>query len=125
MVANNRLTGLPDSFCKLTLLELDLSRQPVRELSPSRCWVSSASAHCNLASNQLPDLPLAITQLARLRTISLQGNPFTYGPEFLGVCDEPGAAVFVSAAVLVGCKRPLNEAKLIMVGEAMAGKTSR
>lgn len=123
VAANNQLTALPDSFCQLSLLELDLSGNQFATFPEPLLGVVSLRT-LNLASNQLPDLPLAITQLARLRTISLQGNPFTYGPEFLARATSPERLFSFLRQHSAGRKRPLNEAKLIMVGEAMAGKTS-
>jgi small GTP-binding protein len=123
VAANNSLAVLPDSFSELALLELDLSGNLFAAFPEPVLGIGSIRS-LNLAGNQLTELPLAITQLTRLRTINLQGNPFTYGPEFLTRATNPERLFSFIRQQAVGRKRPLAEAKLIMVGEAMAGKTS-
>ncbi len=109
-LSNNRLTTLPESIGKLSQL----------------FWLY-------LDNNQLTMLPESLRKLRRLWQLYLHGNEALGLPaEVLGpVWHESSPKPVKSAAILDyyfrtrgSKKRPLNEAKLILVGRGAVGKTS-
>jgi internalin A len=85
----------------------------------------------DLSSNQLSSLPPEIGKLEQLRTIDLRGNPIPIPPEILGPKQfwEPPGDIrtildFYFRTVNPEEIEPLYEAKLLVVGEGGAGKTS-
>ena len=83
----------------------------------------------DLSNNQLSSLPPEIGKLERLKTIDLRGNPIPIPPEILGPnLEQPGdidtILDFYFRTVNLEETEPLYEAKLLLVGEGGAGKTS-
>ena len=85
----------------------------------------------SLWSNQLSSLPPEIGKLEQLKTIDRRGNPIPIPPEILGPKQpwkEPGdidtILNFYFRTVNLEETEPLYEAKLLLVGEGGAGKTS-
>jgi len=85
----------------------------------------------NLISNQLSSLPKWAEALKKLETLDLRGNPLPIPPEILGAKEfwqgpSPAAETlgfYFSLQTETGSV-PLYEAKLILIGEGGAGKTS-
>lgn len=104
---NNRLIGLPDSVGNLTNLQV-----------------------LYLYSNRLKALPESIRNLQALRILSLHSNDElglpreVLGPHFgeEGTPSDPYAILDYYFRIRTG-KRPLNEAKLIVIGRGFVGKT--
>ncbi|HZI57186.1 MAG TPA: COR domain-containing protein [Verrucomicrobiae bacterium] len=107
-LSSNHLTALPESFRQLAdLRELDLGR------------------------NQLTAIPEFLTTLPNLTRLFLHGNPGLgipneiLGPTWDEVIDgkepKPPKEIF---EYIFSKRRPLNEAKLILVGQGGVGKTS-
>ncbi len=95
----NHLTGLPIGIGKLTNLET-----------------------LNIAFNRLIELPKKIEQLGKLKRISLQGNPLEQPP--LEIAEKGIEAIREYFKALGKEKQvPLNEVKVLLVGEGEAGKT--
>jgi internalin A len=94
----NEIVSLPDSIAQLVKLNyLDISR------------------------NAISPLPKGLLGLTQLQTIHIHGNPDSnLPPELVGV--HPLAALTYYFSTLVS--RPLNEAKVILVGRGGVGKTS-
>jgi len=96
---NNRLTSLPPEIGQLTKLENFYS------------W-----------NNLLSSLPPEICQLARLKTLKLDDNPLTSPP--LEIASRGIGAIRRYFIEIDTVSQPLNEVKIILVGEGAAGKTS-
>jgi internalin A len=132
--------GLP----KLT--ELYLGGQDVTEV-PANLNRMSSLRKLYLAGNSISVIPSEITQLSELEELDLRGNnieviPPTFGqlrgltyldlaenplavpPEILERVDQPQEVIDFLVRVETAEARPLNEAKLLVVGEAAVGKTS-
>jgi internalin A len=132
---NNRLTELPDSIGHLTQLEiLSLSNNELTTLPESVGQLTQLQT-LYLDNNKLMDLPKPLLSLAKLKWLYLHGNialklpAEVLGPEW-GSPDS--TAKWANAKEILeyyfrtrdNRRRPLNEAKLILVGRGAVGKTS-
>jgi internalin A len=108
LIHQNNLTSLPDSIGQLTKLR--------------KLWVQN---------NQLKELPESIRKLTLLQQLHLQDNaPLGLPTEVLGPptgisarhSENPATILDYYFRVRAG-KRPLNEAKLILLGRGEVGKT--
>jgi internalin A len=130
---DNQLADLPDSIGNLTQLQiLDLSNNQLTEL-PDSIGLLTNLEELYLDGNQLVALPESLQNLTALKSLYLHGNDGLGLPaEVLGSSWEDilGDKLANPAEILEyyfrvrGGKRPLNEAKLILVGRGSVGKTS-
>jgi internalin A len=128
---DNRLATLPESVTQLSRLQaLRLSFNQLTTLPESVAQLSQLQA-LYLDRNQLTALPEALRKLTRLGGLFLHGNDALGLPaEVLGAEWREGSTPAKPAAILDyyfrtrGRPRPLNEAKLILVGRGAVGKTS-
>jgi hypothetical protein len=123
-LSNNRITGLPKSLGQLTRLHtLNLSHNQLASLPVSLGQLSQLRV-LNLSNNRLVELPESLRQLKSLTSLLLDGNPeLGLSDESLGR-DQPLAMLEYYFKMRGGDKRPLNEAKLTLVGRGGVGKTS-
>jgi internalin A len=118
------LTELPESISQLTQLQcLELNGNLLTTLPD---WIGKLTQLqiLNLSYNILTDLPDALRSLKSLTTLRLEGNNGLGLPgELLVPLAKPGKILEYYFRLRDG-KRPLNEAKLILVGRGAVGKTS-
>jgi internalin A len=129
----NQLTVLPESVTQLSLLEeLSLTDNQLTTLPESVAQLSLLEV-LYLDGNQLTMLPEALRKLTRLEELFLHGNEALGLPaEVLGSTwrerpvppAKPAAILDYYFRTRGEEKRPLNEAKLILVGRGAVGKTS-
>jgi internalin A len=129
-LARNQLSELPESIAQLTnLTELYLLGNQLSELPESIAQLTNLT-ELNLSGNQLSELPKWVEELPNLKKLDLRRNPLPISPEILGVPElheDPGSVedIFNYCRQLrSGTVRPLNEAKLLLVGQGSVGKTS-
>jgi internalin A len=147
---NNKLTNLPPEIYGLyNLTDLYLRNNQIKELSGSISQLNQLQRlhlgdnqlaelpveighltqliSLDLENNRLQDLPPAIAQLRNLKKLDLRGNSLlSIPPEILGDTWENLGEPSVIAnywSQLQG-SQPLNEAKMIIVGQGSVGKTS-
>jgi len=126
---NNDLTTLPSELWTLTALQyLYLSHNRLKTLAPQICQLT-ALQELNLYYNNLTALPPEIGQLSNLHFLDLRDNsdfplPFPLPPEILAQVNNAQAIIRAYLDYLAGQRRPLNEIKLVLVGEGSVGKTS-
>jgi internalin A len=132
---SNQLKSLPPEIGKLTQLKgLHLSGNHLTTL-PLEIGKLKQLKELNLDDNHLTSLPPEIQKLSKLERIFLHDNPaLGIPPEILGPSWEdtissggeepatPQAILDYYFRTRVG-RRPLNEAKLILVGRGEVGKT--
>lgn len=131
----NRLKNLPDSFGRLASLQsLILSDNQLAALPESFADLAGLD-WLSLENNRLAMLPDSLERWLQPERLFLHGNEkLRLPPEILGPTPEElhdGAHPVHSAEILDyyfrlrrGVSRQLNEARLILVGPAQAGKTS-
>ena len=132
LVSHNFLKGLPAGLNGLTsLTNLKANNNELAEL-PRDIGEFPKLETLDLSANQLMELPETLNGLKSLRVIYLHGNDALGIPaEILGPPasdykarpSDAGVILDYYARLRAG-KRPLNEAKLILVGRGAAGKTS-
>ncbi|QHG21191.1 COR domain-containing protein [Nostoc sp. ATCC 53789] len=118
----NQLIQLPSEIGQLTNLEsLNLGENQLIQL-PSEIGQLIKLKLLDIRSNKLIKLPKAILQLTKLRTLYLENNLL---PEVPPEIQEKGLKGIINFyEQLEQAKDHLYEAKLIIIGEAAAGKTS-
>ncbi|MDZ8027024.1 MAG: COR domain-containing protein [Nostoc sp. DedQUE11] len=130
-LAWNKLSSLPLEIVHLTNLQsLDLSRNQLSSL-PGEIRQLINLQTLNLSDNQLRNLPREIRHLQNLKKLDLRRNPVPIPPEILGpknFKEDPGDVNeildFYFQVQDPTETEPLYEAKLLIVGEGEAGKTS-
>lgn len=121
---NNRLSALPPEIGELEqLLTLILHHNAITHL-PVELGQLRRLQHLDLHHNQLVSLPPEVGQLSGLQTLNLADNPLALPPEIVAKAENPTTLMTYYLDHLDGHKRPLNEAKMVLVGQGGVGKTS-
>ncbi len=122
-LSNNQLTTLSESITKLSnLTELNLSNNQLTILSESITKLSKLTT-LSLSNNQLTILPESITKLSNLTTLSLDDNPLERPPLEVAQKGIEAIGEYFRQLKEEGTDY-IYEAKLLIVGEAGAGKTT-
>ncbi|CAK8720402.1 hypothetical protein KKHLCK_09585 [Candidatus Electrothrix laxa] len=121
-LSGNKLTTLPPELFELAnLTQLNLSGNQLTSLPPDILHLKNLT-ELDLSNNQFTTLPLEVTRLTKLEKLYLKGCPLTSPPaEIAQQGIEAVRSYFVSLKEEV---QPLNEVKVILVGDGAAGKTS-
>ena len=124
-LSNNQLTTLPESIGQLTnLTELNLNGNELSTLPASIGQLTNLT-ELYLGDNQRATLPESIGQLVKLSSLHLFGNKKLGLPdEIVKKFNSPKEILDYYFANIHQGNRPLNECKLLVVGEANVGKTS-
>ena len=119
---DNQLTALPPELFQLTnLTELDLSRNQLTTLPPKICQLTNLTALL-LWNNQLSNLPPEVCQLSKLELLDLDDNPLVSPPP--EIAEKGINAIRRYFAALDKGQHPINDVKVLLVGDGAAGKTS-
>src|ERR1017187_1104871 len=130
----NQITAIPDSLSQLTQLQLlDLSRNQITAVPDSLAHLTQLQ-RLDFTRNQITAIPDSLAALENLTQLFLHGNPnLGIPPEVLGPSfgevnsDKPPKApreILAYYFAQRSSSKPLNEAKLILVGRGDVGKTS-
>ncbi|CAK8710821.1 hypothetical protein GKODMF_02145 [Candidatus Electrothrix gigas] len=121
-LSHNRLASLPPKIGQLTNLKrLNLTDNQLTHL-PSEISKLTNLTRLELRDNQLTILPPEICQLPKLKSLYLRGNPLTSPP--IEIADKGINAIRRYFVELEKSKQPLNEVKILLIGDGAAGKTS-
>jgi hypothetical protein len=135
ILRNNRLSAIPDAIARLrNLTELSLSGNQLSTVSDSIGKLGNLTL-LNLNSNRLTDVPDAIVKLRNLTYMDLSDNQLTAVPdaitqlhnlEWLDLSDNLVTAIknYFDQIKDKGEVVYLYEAKLLIIGERGAGKTT-
>ena len=128
-LSRNQLSQLPPEIGQLTSLQtLDLTGNQLSQLPPEIGQLTSLQT-LDLTGNQLSQLPPEIGQLTSLQTLDLTGNQLSQlPPEIKKYFDNPtDAAKEIPRYYRQILEQEIDhiyEAKLLIVGEGGAGKTT-
>ncbi|NJL39962.1 MAG: GTP-binding protein [Leptolyngbyaceae cyanobacterium SM1_4_3] len=129
-LSSNQISEIPVAIAQLTnLMVLSLWSNQISEIPAAIAQLTELET-LNLRDNKIEVFPNSLEELPKLKTLDLRGNPLPISPEVLGspnFKEEPGAVegIFNYCHQLRSGKvRPLNEAKLLLVGQGSVGKTS-
>jgi internalin A len=123
-ISHGNFIELPGNIENLkSLKELDLSFCGLKVLSPAIAKIQTLET-LNLSHNHLKDIPVEIRNQGKLKFLDLDNNGLFIPPEILEKKNNPQIILdyFFSS---IGLKKyPLNEVKLLVVGQGSVGKTS-
>ena len=120
---DNQLREIPDSISLLqNLLGLTLNDNQLRQIPDSISRLQKLS-ELYLSDNQLSEIPDSITCLQNLSTLDLSGNPLVNPPIEIAYQGIKAIHEYFREKAEEG-EDTLYEAKLIIVGEGGAGKTT-
>ncbi|TRU95593.1 MAG: GTP-binding protein [Microcystis wesenbergii Mw_QC_B_20070930_S4] len=130
-LSNNQIREIPEALAHLTSLQdLDLSNNQIREIPEALAHLTSLQS-LYLDNNQIREIPEALAHLVNLKRLVLENNPITnVPPEIIRqgwgkkMLDDGNPQAIFSYLKDKGKKRPLNELKVLLVGEGDVGKTS-
>ncbi|MEG3876124.1 COR domain-containing protein [Microcoleus sp. herbarium7] len=126
---NNQIAEIPEAIGLSNLTELYLWDNQISEI-PEALGKLYNLTQLYLRNNQIEKIPECLETLPKLKKLDLRCNPLPISPEVLGPAnlnEDPGtpAAIFNYLRQLrSGEVLPLNEAKVLLVGQASVGKTS-
>lgn len=122
-LSNNKLIDLPDDLFKIANLKsLILFRNQISSL-PKTFTQLNKLRYLNLSGNQLRELPVDFGKLVSLDSLNLTGNPLEVPPIEVAKQGIKSIAQYFNQLGEAG-KSYLYEAKLLLVGEPGAGKTT-
>ncbi|HIK07103.1 MAG TPA: leucine-rich repeat domain-containing protein [Trichormus sp. M33_DOE_039] len=127
----NQLSSLPLEIVQLVnLRSLELSFNQLSSL-PSEFEQLKNLEILDFKNNNLINLPSKIQQLTKLKKLDLRGEgnaQLQIPPEILGESwenlGEPAKILSYYFSLQAGQEKPLNEAKILLVGQGSVGKTS-
>ncbi|MBD2500458.1 leucine-rich repeat domain-containing protein [Anabaena azotica] len=130
-LSENQLTTLPAVISELSKLrQLYLSENQLTTL-PAVIGQLTNLETLDIRNNQLMNLPSQIQLLTKLKKLDLRGDGnanLQIPPEILGSSrnslDEPSKILNYYFSLQAEEKQPLNEAKVLLVGQGSVGKTS-
>jgi internalin A len=133
-IRENQLTELPSEIGNLEKLEhLDISCNCLLSIPPEignlknlkKLIVNNLAWEGNMEGrNNLATLPPEIRQLEQLEELDLRGNPISIPPEILEKYDEPQTIINYYFSLNQTKRKPLNQTKLLFIGQGSVGKTS-
>ena len=133
-LSHNQLSELPEKITQLqNLTSLALGHNQLSEL-PEKITQLQNLTWLDLSHNQLRELPKSIRELPKLKNLNLSGNPLPIPLEILcrrEQTSENSWRVYYESQKILDFyfnsqhdPKPLYEAKLLIIGEGEAGKTS-
>lgn len=124
-VTRNQLTTLPSEIGNVSQIQtLELSENKLESIPPQIGTLSNLKI-LDLSNNKLTQLPFEMEKLIGLRWLDIRENLLpSMPPEILNKTDEPQKILNYYFSLIRQTRKPLNETKLIFVGQGSVGKTS-
>ena len=120
----NKLTEYPSGVNELTKLKQLSLKSNYFTLLPAEIGNLKELEELYLDNNQLSELPHEIEGITKLKELELRGNPLPILPEIISLVKQPAKIINYYFKYIEQQKRPLNEAKAIIIGQGAVGKTS-
>ncbi len=122
-LSSNQIRSIPDAIPNLTNLTwLNLSINQIRSIPDTIANLTNLTS-LKLSENQITKIPDAIANLTNLTSLKLEGNPIEYPPLEVALKGIKSIREFFRQVEEQGMDT-LYEAKLSLIGEGGAGKTS-
>ena len=122
--SSNQITAIPDAISNLAnLTTLRFSNNQITAIPDAIANLTNLT-ELYLYNNQITAIPDAIAQLSNLTLLDLRDNPLPIPPEILIGYKNPAAIIGYWQKLKQGERKPLNEAKVILIGHGAVGKTS-
>jgi internalin A len=120
---SNQISQIPEVIGQLSnLTELSLNINQINQVSEVIGQLSNLT-ELYLSDNQISRIPECLEALPNLKVLDLERNPLPISPEVLET--REAEAIFDYCRQLRSGKvRPLNEVKMLLVGQGSVGKTS-
>ena len=123
-ISNNEVKRLPDSIGSLSNLQkLDVSKNMLVEL-PTTIGDLKKLEILTVNDNELVELPVEIRNLWNLKTLSIRSTFITIPPEIASKSNDVGAILSYYFDGKIKGDKPINECKILVVGQGSVGKTS-
>ena len=129
-LSHNQIREIPEALTQLTSLQiLGLTNNQIREIPKALAQLTSLQV-LYLSNNQIREIPEALAHLVNLKRLVLENNPITnVPPEIIRqgwgeTISSNGNPQAIFSYLKDKAKRPLNELKVLLVGEGDVGKTS-
>ncbi|MCC3427757.1 MAG: leucine-rich repeat domain-containing protein [Microcoleus sp. PH2017_01_SCD_O_A] len=130
-LSSNQIAEIPEALGQLSnLTHLYLSNNRIVKI-PEALGQLSNLTELDLTNNQIAEIPESLRKMDKLQKLDLRGNPIPIPPEILGKNklsgnprDVRNILDFYFQTRDPNATEELNEAKLLIVGEGEAGKTT-
>jgi internalin A len=124
MWGQGEITEIPDEIGNLkNLISLHMWGSGVKKISNNIGKLKNLRI-LDFGGNKLSSLPLGTRQLENLRILFLTDNLLPIPPEILEKPEEPLGILNYYFSLISGKQKPINETKIIIVGQGSVGKTS-
>ncbi|MEO0704656.1 MAG: COR domain-containing protein [Cyanobacteria bacterium J06649_5] len=123
-LSNNKLRNLPSGVTKVErLIWLYISNNKISKI-PSRISQLRELSELKLRGNQINELPIEVSKLVNLRELDLRDNKLGWPDDIVNSVKSPHVLFDFLTQLKEKTEERLYEAKLLIIGEADAGKTS-
>ena len=129
-LGHNQIREIPEALAHLTSLQgLYLRNNQIREIPEALAYLTPLQS-LDLRNNQIREIPEALAHLVNLKRLVLKNNPITnVPPEIIRqgwgeIISDNGNPQAIFSYLKNKATRPLNELKVLLVGEGDVGKTS-
>jgi len=120
-LSDNQIKEIPESLAQLTnLKELWLRGNQIKEI-PEFLSQLTHLERLILSDNQIKEIPESLAQLTNLKYLGLRGNQL---PKIIHEDNEPQKIIEYLLRFQRAEKLPMNEAKILVVGDERVGKSS-
>jgi internalin A len=128
-LGDNQITVIPEAICQLSNLQwLGLYNNQITVIPEAIAQLSNLTEF-HLTNNRIEKIPESLETLPKLEKLDLRHNPLPISPEILGLgqyykdSGTPAAIFNYLRQLRSGEVLPLNEAKVLLVGQGSVGKT--
>jgi len=122
LIGHNKISSIDNQLDSLEhLRHLDLEHNEIEKLN---CDLNSNLNFLDISNNKISSIPENFTKFTNLHIFDIDKNPIS--EKSLGLLNdlEPDEKISYYLSIQKNVAQPLNEAKILVVGDERAGKTS-